>query len=244
MESGDSFMKDEPLLSEFTSSSRVHLNKSPNNYWKTFFIILLGLLFVFISIGCFFALYQRNNYDSQVSNEWTIRVIQEFPHDSSAFSQGLVVRGNVIYESLGLYGSSELRKVVLETGVPFASVKLPTYYFGEGLALVNTTIYQLTWREKIVLVFNETLNLLETFNLNLKECWGLAFDGTNLILSDGTSSLRFFDLDWNLKKIISVKKNGNEVINLNELEFINGYIWANVWHENYIVVIDPNTGFL
>ncbi len=171
------------------------------------------------------------------------RVVRSFPHDPNAFTQGLAVRGNRFYESTGLYGRSSVRIVEIETGRVLARRPLPPNHFGEGLALFGNQIYQLTWHEGICHVYDAT-TLDRLFGLEYEgEGWGLTHDGRHFVLSDGTSTLRFMHPDsFTVLRRLKVHEAGHPLERLNELEFVRGEIWANVWHSDRIARIDPETG--
>lgn len=171
-------------------------------------------------------------------------LVREYPHDATAFTEGLQFVDGHLYESTGRYGKSELRKVDLETGKVLQSVKMDDKYFGEGLAVLNGKIYQLTYMEHTGFIYDQkTLKQLGTFSFPNNEGWGMTTDGTHLIYDDGTHLLFFLDPNT-LKEVkrIEVLDNSGQVRALNELEYINGYIYANQWQTNYIYKIDPNTG--
>jgi glutamine cyclotransferase len=173
-----------------------------------------------------------------------------YPHDEKAFTQGLFFSEGFLYESTGQYGQSTLRKVDPKTGQVLAHVDIPKRYFAEGLALADGKIYQLTWQEKTCFVFDLT-SLQKTDDFHYKgEGWGLTFDGKDLIMSDGTAMLKFIDpVTFKTKRKIDVfdqpVRSAKSVIqNLNELEYIHGEIWANVWQTTRIVRIRPQTGLV
>ena len=172
---------------------------------------------------------------------WSI--IKEFPHDPTAFTEGLLWHDGALYESTGLEGQSKLRRVDLQSGQVLKNVNLPPQLFGEGLALAGGKLYQLTWQTKIGFVYDaKTFKPLAKFNYQ-DEGWGLTFDGTNLIQSDGTDVLTWRDpKDFSAVKTLKVTRGGAALANLNELEWIDGKIWANVWQTNDVVIIDPKTG--
>jgi glutamine cyclotransferase len=170
-------------------------------------------------------------------------VVQAYPHDQQAFTQGLVYVDGHLYESTGIKGRSSLREVDLETGRILQFHVVPDQYFAEGLTDWKNTLIQLTWQSHIAFVYDRaTFRLLRTLHYD-GEGWGLTQDGKNLILSDGTSTLRFFDPQtFHETRRITVKDNGKPVKELNELEFIHGEIYANIWHSDRIARISPATG--
>jgi glutaminyl-peptide cyclotransferase len=172
-------------------------------------------------------------------------VVHSYPHDRDAFTQGLVFVDGRLYESTGIKGKSSLREENLETGRILRFHEVPGTYFAEGLTDWGTTLIQLTWQSHVALVYDRaTFRLLRTFTYE-GEGWGLTHDAKNLILSDGSATLRFFDPDT-FKEVrrITVKDHGVSVTQLNELEFIHGEIYANVWHSNRIARISPSSGIV
>lgn len=171
------------------------------------------------------------------------RVVREFPHDPDAFTQGLVFHEGFLYESTGLHGESSLRRVDLNTGRVLQERRLLPVLFGEGAAVVGERIVQLTWRAGIGFVYDRaSFRLLREFRYS-GEGWGLTFDGDELVMSDGSDTLRFLDPETLREtRRLPVRANGVPVFNLNELEWIAGEIWANLWTEDRIARIHPGTG--
>ncbi len=165
------------------------------------------------------------------------------PHDRAAYTQGLVYLDGVFFESTGLYGASTARRVDAGTGEVIVRHDLEPRFFGEGLTHLNGLLYQLTWRENTGFIYAApSLEPVGTFRYE-GEGWGLATDGTSLILSDGTYRLRFLDPEtFQVTRTIEVNDEGRVVYALNELEWVDGEIWANVWQEDNIARIDPETG--
>lgn len=170
-------------------------------------------------------------------------IVATYPHDDQAFTQGLLFVGERLYESTGLYGSSTVRLVDLTTGVVKQSVSLPASEFGEGLASVDERLVQLTWKSGLARVYDlDSLQLQQTFDYT-GEGWGLCFDGQRLVMSDGSSSLFFRDPStFAMTGSVAVTRDGNSVRRLNELECVNGWVYANVWQTREIVKINPGTG--
>jgi glutamine cyclotransferase len=171
------------------------------------------------------------------------RVVHVFPHDSEAFTQGLVYRDGLFYEGTGLNGRSTIRKVKIETGQVMQLQKLDSQYFGEGIAILNDTLFQLTWQSGMAFLYDRmTFTRTGTFSYT-GEGWGLTHDGRRLIMSDGTATLRFID-PASHKEIsrLAVRDGGKPVLNLNELEYIKGEVFANVWQTDRIARISPKTG--
>ena len=171
------------------------------------------------------------------------RVVHVYPHDPQAFTQGLVYIDGHLYESTGLYGRSSLRMVDLATGRVEQRVDLPQQYFGEGLAPWGSTLVQLTWQNHVAFVYDRfSFRRLRTINCPW-EGWGLTEDGKSLILSDGSATLRFLDPEtFHELREITVKDQGKSVDKLNELEYIRGEIYANIWYSDRIARISPATG--
>lgn len=171
------------------------------------------------------------------------RVLHAYPHDSQAFTQGLIYLDGHLYESTGLYGQSTLREDDLDTGRVIREANVPSQYFGEGLTNWGNTLIQLTWKAHIAFVYDRaTFRLIKTFHYPW-EGWGLTQDGKHLILSDGSDTLHFLDPEtFQQVRSIRVTANGHPVDQLNELEYIHGEIYANVWMTNKIARISPQTG--
>ncbi len=171
------------------------------------------------------------------------RVVNTYPHEITAFTQGLIYRDGELWEGTGKNGLSRLARIDLESGERKQTVQLADRYFGEGIEMIGDRIYQLTWRAHMVFVYDRAnLEQLET-HYNAREGWGLAFDGEHLILSDGSASLQFIDPEGFVPvRAIEVTVRGQPLNLLNELEYIDGEIWANVWQTDFIVRIDPTRG--
>lgn len=173
----------------------------------------------------------------------TYRIVHVYPHDPHAFTQGLVFVDGSLYESTGLNGQSSLRMVEIETGRILQSQPVDSKYFAEGLAAWGSTLLQLTWESHVASVYDRfSFRALRTFSYS-GEGWGLTEDGKSLILSDGSDTLRFFDpATFSEVRRVSVKDHGRPVTEINELEFIHGEIYANIWHSDRIARIAPGTG--
>jgi glutamine cyclotransferase len=176
---------------------------------------------------------------------WTqgFRVVRAYPHDPEAYTQGLVFDGGLLHESTGQRGHSSVRTVELETGRVVRESKLPSRYFGEGLALVGERLVQLTWQEGLAPIYERaTLKAVDQFEYD-GEGWGLAFDGKHLVMSDGSDVLVFRDpATFKEVRRVRVRAKGQPIEMLNELEIVDGEVWANVWKQDYLVRIDPKTG--
>ncbi len=173
----------------------------------------------------------------------TYKIIHTYPHDAQAFTQGLIYLDGHLYESTGLNGHSSLRMDDLETGRILQFQDVPSKYFAEGLTDWGSTLVQLTWETHVALVYDRfSFRFLRTLPYP-GEGWGLTHDGTHLILSDGTADLRFLDpATFREVRRITVRDHGVPVKELNELEFVHGQIYANIWHSDRIARISPATG--
>jgi glutamine cyclotransferase len=173
----------------------------------------------------------------------TATVVKVYPHDPKAFTQGLEFYDGHLYESTGRQGESTLRETTLETGEVIRRVSLPAQYFGEGLTIFHGKVYQLTWLSKVGFIYDlRSFRKLGEFHYQ-SEGWGLTHDDTSLILSDGTNKLQFIDpASFAVTRTIEVYAGNEAVANLNELEYIHGEIFANVWHSSRIARIDPHSG--
>lgn len=179
------------------------------------------------------------------------RVVKRFPHDDTAYTQGLTFHRGRLYEGTGIEGRSSLRRVRLRTGKVLQSVDLADEYFGEGITLIGDRIWQITWQEETGFVYDvDTFETLETFSYNAddgktEEGWGLTDDGKVLAMSDGTEVIRFREPEtFEVIREIRVTENGAPVFYLNELEWIGNEIFANVFGQDHIVRIDPVTGLV
>jgi glutamine cyclotransferase len=170
-------------------------------------------------------------------------IVNVYPHDRDAFTQGLIFQDGVLYEGTGRRGRSTLRKVDLESGQVLQLYNLPAQFFGEGVTIYGDRIFQLTWQSHVGFVYDEkSFELLQEFHYP-SEGWGLTHDGARLIMSDGTATLHFLDPETQ-REIgrIEVFDEGRPVTRLNELEYVRGEIYANVWQTDRVARIDPHTG--
>jgi len=208
-----------------------------NRFLKLFFPVLIVILAVIVVV------FHRDSKIPETSTSYTYEIINTFPHDRKAFTQGLVFEDGVLYEGTGLPGRSSLRKVELETGSVLQMHKLLTKFFGEGITIYGDNIIQLTYKENVGFVYNkDTFELLQKFNYPT-EGWGITHDGTHLIMSDGTPTLYFLDPET-FKQVsrIKVYDRNTPLWGLNELEYVEGQIYANVWPDERIAMIAPDTG--
>ncbi len=181
--------------------------------------------------------------DSGVATIYTYHVVNTYPHDTSAFTEGLVFTNGSLYESTGEYGSSSLRRVNLEDGAVQQKVSVPSQYFGEGLTTVNNSLIQLTWQEKTGFIYNkQTFAQKGNFTYSTQG-WGLTYNDSELVMSDGSSNLYFLNpVTYQKVGQVSVHDGNAPITNLNELEYINGSIYANIWQQQKIAIINPKTG--
>jgi glutaminyl-peptide cyclotransferase len=215
--------------------------------------ILITFLSIFV-IACGKKESVKSEYDNVTVKEKTAtpappgmdyKIIQKIPHDVKAYTQGLIYYNDYIYESTGHYRHSSIRKINPETGEVLKMQKIPDAYFGEGITIIEDKIYMLTWESRLCLIINiEDFKIESTFSYS-GEGWGLTDDGTSLIMSDGTNILRFIDpASQKVIKNIPVTYNSRMVSQLNELEYIEGKIWANLYGEDRIAIINPINGII
>jgi len=201
---------------------------------------LLGGAFVFFCLNFQGCLFPGNSDNIPV---YSYNIVHTYPHDRNAFTEGLVFEDGVLYEGTGLLGQSTLRRVELETGDILQICELSAEFFGEGITIYGDKIIQLTWQSHIGFVYDKnSFELIQEFNYST-EGWGITHDGERLIMSDGTSTLHFLD-PQTFEEIgqLEVFDNDGPVTKLNELEYVQGEIYANVWQTDRIAIIAPETG--
>lgn len=200
------------------------------------------LFLIICSLCLFFSSDLAKMRAESLEINYSYRVINSYPHDPQAFTQGLVYHQGNFYEGTGLYGQSSLRQIA-PNGEFLRQIQLPTKYFGEGITILGDKIYQLTWRENVGFVYDlASFELIETFDYPT-EGWGLTTDGTWLIMSDGSSKIFYLDpANYTVVKEIQVNSSQGPVELLNELEYIQGLIFANIWLTDQIVMINPDHG--
>jgi glutamine cyclotransferase len=172
------------------------------------------------------------------------KVVNNYPHQKDYYTQGLEYYNGFFYEGTGEYGKSRLEKTVIKTGQALQTYHLTKQYFGEGITILNNKIYQLTWKSKKGFIYNlSDFAVIDSFQIPTKEGWGLTNDGTNLIMSDGTNKLTWLNpSDLSVVKTVQVASSKDILYYLNELEYVNGLIYANIYTTEIIVKIDPETG--
>jgi len=212
-------------------------------------LVVAVVLTAAIVLGASLLVFLNNNYLSTKSKAayYTYAIVNTYPHDTKAFTEGLTYADGFLYESSGLnstYGGvSSLRRADLATGDVVQKYTLPSQYFGEGIAIVNNTIIQLTWQSHIGFIYDKnTFALIGNFSYPT-EGWGLTFDGKQLIVSDGSDNLYFLN-PTTLQRTGQVKvHDGNtDIVNINSLQYINGDVYANIWQTSQIAIINPQTG--
>ncbi|MEM4703644.1 MAG: glutaminyl-peptide cyclotransferase [Candidatus Bathyarchaeia archaeon] len=203
-----------------------------------------GIAIIIVALGVGTALlFLLASLPGQTAKHYTYRVVNTYPHDENAFTQGLAYEDGVLYEGTGLYGHSSLRRVSLENGSILQLYALPSEFFGEGITIVGNKIIQLTWTSHVGFVYDKSsFVLLQNFSYPT-EGWGITYNGSHLIMSDGTSTLHVLDAT-NFTEVgtLEVSENGQPVTRLNELEYVKGEIYANIWMEEKIAIINPLTG--
>lgn len=204
------------------------------------------VVFATLNLGCQSGAnvnYAANQPAANTNAKAGYQIVNVFPHDANAYTQGLLFMDGVLLESTGRAGQSSLRRVELQTGKVLNQVNVPRPYFAEGLALLNGKLFQLTWQHGVGFIYDAaTFEKLGEFKYS-GEGWGLTTDGSSLILTDGSHRIRFLDPEtFATRKTINVLDRGRVIDSLNELEYIKGEIYANIWHDQRIARIDPNTG--
>lgn len=189
-----------------------------------------------------FLLYSTVPAGAAAPEKWRVEAVKEYEHDADAYTQGLFFDCGQLYESTGQFGSSSFRKVDLTTGKPLRTLNFGSKYFAEGSVILNGKLYILTWTNKLAFVYDASSLTYEKAYSYPREGWGLTTDGRHLIASDGTSRLYYLDAKFNLLKSLDVRLNGRSVRYLNELEWIEGKIWANVYMTDVILIINPDSG--
>jgi glutamine cyclotransferase len=200
--------------------------------------LAIVILFMPAALAC-----QNGASDGASADTVRFELVQQLPHDPTAYTQGLLYDGGQFLESTGVRGQSTLRRVALETGQVLTRIDVPEDRFAEGIAVFGDRVFQLTWTSGIGYIYDrETLALRDSFEYS-GEGWGLTSNGTSLIMSDGSATLRFLDpQSLDVTRTLTVRSNGAPLSAINELEYIGGEIWANVYQSNYVVRIDVESG--
>jgi glutaminyl-peptide cyclotransferase len=206
-------------------------------------LLMSALITLACQTGTVANLSNERNSGKQSIPIYGFEVVHVWPHDPDAFTQGLIFHDGKLLESTGEVGRSSLRRVELETGKVLQKIEVPEPYFAEGITILKGKIYQLTWQHQLGFIYDAwTFEKIGTFNYQ-GEGWGLTNDGQSLILSDGTNRIRFLDPDnFQVRKTIAVVDKGMPVNEINELEYVQGEIYANIWHADRIIRIEPQTG--
>ncbi len=198
---------------------------------RSVFKIMAILLAVSASLRC-----------SAQLKSYKVEVVREYPHDVTSYTQGLFFHDGQMYESTGVAGESTFRKVDMATGKPLRKLEFADRYFVEGSVVLGDNLYILTWHNNVAFVYDiNTLEYRSTWSYP-REGWGLTTDGRSLIASDGSSTLYFMTPEFKMERQVTVKLQGRPMRLLNELEYIDGKIWANVYTSDMILIIDPATG--
>ncbi|MDR1681549.1 MAG: glutaminyl-peptide cyclotransferase [Prevotellaceae bacterium] len=206
-------------------------------YFRRLPVFLVAPMALWAMAGC-----GNSKAPAGAVKQYIYRIENRYPHDAQAYTQGLFIYGGELYESTGQYGLSSLRKIDLPTGEVVAACSLPASVFAEGACAVHDTVYQLSWQERTCFLYDTALRPIGEFRYE-GEGWGLTSDGVHLIMSDGSSILKFLHpADFSEVRYLNVTYEGKAIPLLNELEYIDGEIWANVYTCDYIVRINPHDG--
>ncbi|XP_052207886.1 glutaminyl-peptide cyclotransferase isoform X2 [Diospyros lotus] len=224
--------------------------KTPPSKHRTIHILVTVVIVVCVLalfLGVSFNIWSVVESNPRSYRIYSVQVVNKFPHDPAAFTQGLLYAGNdTLFESTGLNGRSSVRKVALQTGKIEAMHKMDNSYFGEGLTLIGERLFQVTWLKNTGFMYDRNnLSKFEKFAHQMQDGWGLATDEKVLFGSDGTSTL--YHIDSQTLKVLqkhTVKYKDHEVHNLNELEYVNDEIWANVWQTDCIAIISQKDGLV
>lgn len=202
-----------------------------------------ALLFVSLLLSLLLLQFAYQIMNGRGPTFYSFNVVATYPHDDAAFTQGLVYHDGLLYEGTGLYRWSSIRIAELSTGNIIEQVDLPDDIFGEGITIMGDRVYQVTWKENTGFVYSmDDLTEIRSFSYS-GEGWGLTHDRNHLILSNGSSTLNFLDPEtFQVVRTVDVTYDNEPISNLNELEYVDGVIYANVWHLDQIVMIDPNDG--
>lgn len=223
-----------------------------HNSFKTFIFLSLGTL-ILLGVGSLYLFSCKKDVPPAeppvgqnlppTTSVYTYEIVATYPHDANAFTQGLQYADGILYEGTGREGMSNVRHVDLKTGKVLKEAKNDPMYFGEGIVILGDKLYQLTYTSEKGFIYDKnTLAKLDSFKYR-GEGWGLTTDGTSLIMSNGSAQIDFLDpATKTITRSIQVTDGGNQVMMLNELEYVKGEIWANIWMYDMIARIDPATG--
>jgi len=202
-----------------------------------------ALLFVALLLSLLFLQFAYQTLNGGGPTFYSFNVVATYPHDDAAFTQGLVYHDGLLYEGTGLYGRSSIKIAELSTGNIIDQVDLSYDIFGEGMTIMGDRVYQVTWKENTGFVYSmDDLTEIRSFSYN-GEGWGLTHNGNHLILSNGSSTLSFLDPEsFHVVRTVDVTYDDEPVSNLNELEYVDGVVYANIWHLDQIVMINPDNG--
>jgi glutamine cyclotransferase len=208
---------------------------------KKWFLAIVVIIILSFSLAAYIILYDKTAENETLNYEY--KIVNDYPHDTNAFTEGLVYENGFLYESTGLYGNSTVVKAELETGRTLQVHTLPGEFFGEGITIFGDRIVQLTWNPGRGFVYDKnTFELITEFTYPT-EGWGITTDGKNLIMSDGTATLHFWNPEtFEKTRQVEVHDSSGPVVKINELEYINGEVYANIWQEEKIAMIDIQTG--
>ena len=225
--------------------SNLFLTFRKNTVRQTVRVLLILLSFATLSCDSKPQAELHSETPTGKASTYGYQMVHVWPHDTGAYSQGLVFHDGKLLESTGLVGHSSLRRVELETGKVLQKVNVPPPFFAEGITLLNGKIYQLTWQDGVGFIYDAwTFEKIGTFKYD-GEGWGLTNDGQSLILSDGSAQLRFLDTDkFQVHKTIAVRDGSEPLYEINELEYVQGEIYANVWHADRVARINPQSGMI
>jgi glutamine cyclotransferase len=212
---------------------------------KLYLVGILLVIIVLVGGAITYVLLRGTAPSGTTENRYTVQVVNIYPHDTNSFTEGLLFNNGFLYEGTGINGNSKLLKIDLQTGSAVQSYSLPANYFGEGITIFNDKLIELTWQQHIGFVYGkDNFNLLGNFTYGT-EGWGLTTDGQKLIMSDGTANLYFLDpVTLNVTGSVEVHDSSGPVTQLNELEYVKGDIYANIFEQKQIVIINPATGLV
>jgi len=232
-------------MADFNQYVKVFLLSS--SYWqlmkKSYLAGILIAVAILVVGATAYILLRDTSSNEPAQSLYTYEIINAYPHDENAFTEGLVFEKGTLFEGTGLYGESKLLKTLLETGTITQSYSLPETFFGEGITILDNKVFQLTWREKTGFVYDkDSFQLLRNFTY-ATEGWGLTTDGEKLIMSNGSATLQFLDPEtFQIMGTVEVHDLAEPVSQLNELEYVKGDVYANIFEQKRIAIINIQTG--